>query len=118
MTGEFENGLRYSVEDQSVRYFGDYHHVRLVVTFTFPCDERVLPAGESLSDVRRSLGETISFCRTLSRMGVPSSDLERTKRELLDSFLSSATVYLARPDFPCGTVKRMLDQLRRSGAVR
>lgn len=117
MTGELENGVSYRIEDQSVRYFGDYHHVRLVVTFSFPCDERVLPSGESLPDVRRSLGETITFRRILSRMGVPSSDLDRTRQELIDSFFSSSIPYLSRPDFPSRKVKGMLDDLKRFGAV-
>jgi hypothetical protein len=117
-TRTLENGLRYRVTDQTVRYFGDYHHVRLVTTFSFDVDKEILPEGETLDGVQRLVGHTISFERVLSRMGVPTADLDTVKRQLIDNFLTTSVPYLSHPDYLRNHLRRVLDDRRRRISIR
>lgn len=112
-TVTFDSGLQCLVEDWTIRYFGDYHHVRLLLTFSFPLTESILPEGESLDQLSRLMGPTISFQRTLSRMGVPTANLESVKRDLLDHFSRTATPYIQHPDYLRQYLRRRLDEKRR-----
>ncbi len=92
---KLKNGLIINFEDQSNRYFGDYHRVFIRVKVVFP-DDFELPA-----DVCRNAA---SFERTLEKMAVPTAQLDREKLALVESFLVSAQAYLEGEDFPCRLV--------------
>jgi hypothetical protein len=109
------NGLQLHFTDESNRYFGDYHRVCVVATVV--CILRDLPAespDEELfkSQALRALGEEISVVKRMERMGVPTANVETVRTSLIDAFLLTARVYLARPVYPRSLVKAELTKHR------
>lgn len=113
-----ENGLVVDFFDRSNRYFGDYHRLCLEVRCHIPLNidlfrDTADPAGE----LRRAvdlLGTEAVFCRTLEKMGVEGGAMERTREELVESFLRSNLAYLGSPAFATRFVAVEL-QRRRAG---
>lgn len=85
------NGLIINFEDQSNRYFGDYHRVFIKVRVVLP-EGFILPAGVEPDDV--------TFERTLEKMGVPSAQLANEKQALVEAFLEASKDYLEEDEFP------------------
>lgn len=96
------NGLQILFEDESNRYFGDYHRVSVVATIV--CNLQSLPVeNPEDEDLRRrafeTFGEQLSVVKRLERMGVSSADVERTRDSLVEDFLQHSSVYLSRPTY-------------------
>ncbi len=109
---ELANGLQLELFDQSNRYFGDYHRVRLLVRCSVPVRTEWLlnlPAELPPEQARALLGEAAVFERQLEQMGVPSAELERVKEQLVGGFLAATGPYLGAAEFPG---KFLLQQLR------
>lgn len=79
------NGLSAAFFDQSNRYFGDYHRVRVEVRISVPHPDRAEPLVKVL---------------ILERMGVPGAEVATVRRQLCDNFWDHASGYLGRPDYP------------------
>lgn len=95
------NGLCLTFRDESNRYFGDYHRVRIVVTLSFALAG--LPANSPEEDTFRSeacqkLGENLVVTRHLERMAVPTDSVMLVRNSLVDDFLQHSASYLARPE--------------------
>jgi len=98
-----DNGLRLEFVDQSNRYFGDYHRVKIVVRCQIELRSEWLQAlGDSvdLEQVRALLGDSVSFERSLEQMGVASAQLEPVKQALIEGFLTTTAGYLGSAVFP------------------
>ena len=93
-----DNGLEISFSDGSNRYFGDYHRVCVVATISYALDQ--LADDELRLRATAVYGEQIKLEKRLERMGVPSAEVEQTRNALVDDFLSHASTYLSRPDYP------------------
>jgi len=98
-----ENGLVVDFFDRSNRYFGDYHRLCLEVRCRIPLTidlfrDSVDPA-EELRRAAELLGTEAVFRRTLERMGVEGAAVERTRAELVESFLRSNLAYLGSSAF-------------------
>lgn len=101
---DLPNRLTLTVEDQSNRYFGDYHRVKLqvrcpitVAAEYFRTSPDPLAAAQA---AQRMLGTEVLYEKSLERMGVPSAELRIIKQELLGQFIRINQPYLARDDFP------------------
>jgi len=113
-----DNGLVLQVEDQTNRYFGDYHRVRLVVSCHFEVAGILAHPDCNLDrgEVRRLLGEQLRYEQILERMGVPGAAVEPTCRELVDQYLASNRSYLERADFPLRLLRQRI--AARQGGMR
>lgn len=114
---ELPNQLKLTIEDQSHRYFGDYHRVRLRVRCVIPVTSAAFlsyddPAAEAAA-ARQVLGEQVCFEKTLEQMGVPGARLETTRKTLVDQFLQANLTYLTRVDFAA----RFIAKKRRAEAA-
>lgn len=90
------NGLTVSIYDQTKVYFGDYHHVRvnIVCSFDVVADEMTLCCPDDFEL------HSISYTRTLTKMGVPSDDVESATNALLNDFHLNSLPYISSPEFP------------------
>lgn len=83
--------------DQSNRYFGDFHRIKINVSATIPF------AVESLSPDLQKFAATyprgVSYETTLERMGVTTSEVETITYSLINDFIESAGSYLEKKDF-------------------
>lgn len=88
-----DNGVTVAFVDQSNRYFGDYHRIRVEVRLTMPP-----PSG------RPSPQLPASACRQrtvyLERMGVAGADVETVRNRLAEDYWQHAGRYLAHADYP------------------
>ena len=89
------NGLLISIYDQTKVYFGDYHHVRVKIICTLDSAAACKQFCPENVDLR-----SMSYTRTLERMGVPSEDIESVKKTLLDDFDRNSLSYISSADFP------------------
>lgn len=97
------NGLRLEFFDQSNRYFGDYHRVKIVIRCQVTLRPEWLaasPESLDLAQLRALLGDFVTFERSLEQMGVSSAQLETVKNSLIDGFLKTAAGYFGSEGFP------------------
>lgn len=101
-TRHLSNGLTICIYDHTKVYFGDYHHVRVnIVCFFDSAAVHWLQYCPDNIDIR-----SISYTRTLERMGVPSQDVATAIETLLKDFDLNSLSYIASPDFP----KKMINK--------
>lgn len=98
------NGLILTVYDQTEVYFGDYHHVRLNIVCSLEADSDAInhPSPDEVA------AQSISYSRTLGKMGVASEDIESVKASLFRDFQRNALPYLSSPGFPQKMMAREL----------
>ena len=110
------NGLLIAIFDETNRYFGDYHRVCLRVLLQYD----LTPADRDdpfWSEARDRLGPELRLEKTLERMGVAGSEVERTVATMADNFLATADEYLARPDYPRQLVRREMEKRRKTTRI-
>lgn len=115
------NGLWLEFLDRTLRYFGDYHRVRLVAFCDILLTEELFSHMEdpnaALREAERLLGKSYRFERTLERMGVPGADVDRVRQELRQGFLQTSSGYFARGDFPARMVRSALVKRRQANLL-
>jgi len=102
-THTLDNGLQLEFFEQSNRYFGDYHRVKIVVRCQVALRPEWLLAAPSSVDIgqlRALLGDVVTFERSLEQMGVASAQLDPVKERLIDGFLTTTATYLGSEGFP------------------
>lgn len=100
------NGLLVSIYDQTTVYFGDYYHVRVKIICSLHRETDVWKRHCPEDAVFQS----VSYSRILEKMAVPSEDVERVKKSLLNDFDRTSLPYIASAGFP----KKMIDTELRS----
>ena len=98
--------------DCSNRYFGDYHRISVLAVAELPLVVERLPP-----DLQKRVpeGETLlHFEKKLERMAVPTADIDRTRQELVENFLSSAKQYLLKEGFAESLLRRRAKEGRRT----
>jgi hypothetical protein len=94
------NGLHLRFYDQSNRYFGDYHRVRIVVEIELALSNALLADQELLAAGRKRFGATLTTSKVLERMGVPGDRVAALRTELVASYQREVQGYLSRPEVP------------------
>ncbi|MEJ2199700.1 MAG: hypothetical protein P8X63_01600 [Desulfuromonadaceae bacterium] len=114
------NGAQVDFVDQSNRYFGDYHRVKIEIRCRLTIRPELFGTAEDpraeADRVRRLLGAEVLWCRQLERMGVAGADLDRVRHEMIESFVKSSFSYLQHSHFPARLISRELAQ--RSSKIR
>lgn len=106
-TENLANGLAVEFFDDSNRYFGDYWRIKVEARCRILVDA-VLSDGAEKEQALALLGKEAVFIRSLEKMGVPTSELEKTRSAMVDHFLASAGTYLQNRDFPSRFVRQEL----------
>jgi len=88
------------VHDTTRRYYEDYHLVRLEIECDIAVKEAFFEKPEKLAEARSMLGDSVSYRRTVEKMGVPFLEIESAREEILSSFIANAVPYLSHKDFP------------------
>ncbi|MDZ4183726.1 MAG: hypothetical protein U1D97_01950 [Desulfuromonadales bacterium] len=94
------NGLYLRFFDQSNRYFGDYHRLRIVVEIELNLSNELLTDPELLSAAKKRFGASLTTSKVLERMGVPGSRVDALRGELVASYQTEVQSYLSRPEVP------------------
>ncbi|MBE0503370.1 MAG: hypothetical protein IBX46_04490 [Desulfuromonadales bacterium] len=94
------NGLYLRFFDQSNRYFGDYHRLRIVVEIELNLSNELLTDPELLIAAKKRFGAKLTTNKVLERMGVPGSRVDALRAELVASYQTEVESYLSRPEVP------------------
>lgn len=104
------NGLQLHYYDQSNRYFGDYHRVRIVVEIEIALQPEFFVDPELLAAGIKRFGATLSTRKVLERMGVSSARVDSCRGELVASYQREVQSYLCHPDVPLRLLRAELAQ--------
>jgi hypothetical protein len=94
------NNLHLVCREESRRYFGDYHLVRILMTVSVPLEPRFFDDGDECRAARKLLPDPVVYRRVAERMGVPTADVEAVRTALVDDLLLHAGGYLGSTQFP------------------
>ncbi|PKN11990.1 MAG: hypothetical protein CVU69_09595 [Deltaproteobacteria bacterium HGW-Deltaproteobacteria-4] len=94
------NGLHLRYYDQTNRYFGDYHRVRIVVEIELALSNELLIDQELLTAGKKRFGVSLTTNKVLERMGVPGGRVDALRAELVASYQNEVQNYLSRPEVP------------------
>lgn len=95
---QLPNGLEVTIYDETNRYFGDYHRICLRVVLRYDLAAAANRDDPFWREALTKLGPELRVEKTLERMAVAGSDVDRTVTALADDFLATAGSYLGRPD--------------------
>ena len=101
---ELSSGLRVKFYDQSNRYYGNFHKVRISVVAQIPVDGTLL--SEDLKRLIPQPMDLVSYETMLERMAVPTEQLAEVRSSLVNDFLASASRYLTSKVFVEGLLRR------------
>ncbi|MEA3362501.1 MAG: hypothetical protein U9Q61_04445 [Thermodesulfobacteriota bacterium] len=103
-----DNGVVVEFFDQSNRYYGDFYRVKINAVATIPLIKTALP--EDLDDLVATCPDYVTYAKSLERMGVVSSDLQKVTNSLVEDFIESVGGYLVKGSFAENLLrKNMLD---------
>ncbi|MCW8860675.1 MAG: hypothetical protein OQK50_03110 [Deltaproteobacteria bacterium] len=91
------DGIEVKFYDQSNRYFGDFHKIRILVIAKIPIDKKALQ--EDLKLLLDSSTDVLIYETTLVRMAVPSDQLNKVRESLALDFLDNSSRYLSKKSF-------------------
>lgn len=98
--------------DQTRVYFGDYYHVKVTVVCAFAD----LADAQGLHCPDDTYRGSVSYTRTLEKMGVQAGDVEQVIRTLLNDFHANALPYISSQEFPQQLINN--DRVHKKNPVR
>lgn len=111
-----KNGLTVRFANASKPYFGDYHHVKVVISCEVPLSAHYFADENEFGDACRLLGKSPVYQRTVEKMGVPSTEVVAVLERLIAAFAANSFPYLASPVFPHRFVHAELAQARKKSS--
>lgn len=111
---KLSSGLEIAIAEQTHRYFGDYHRVRISITSSIQLTQVAGLAQHEQELAAQYLPSLISICKTEEKMGVCTADLQKVKQEMLTTFTQHAVPYLSAADFPARMVRSALKSHNRT----
>ena len=120
-TWRLEKGLVVEVEDESRNYYGDYHHVKLVIRCRIAVRAEYLKALEgspSYARVIEAMGPSVEYLRVIGRAGVAGKDALSVKDALLRSFEETALPYFNREGFEAKFVRKRFGEIEKDLSKR
>jgi len=106
------NSLHLVCRDDTRRYFGDYHLVRVLLSLSIPLEPRFFRDDDERRVARSLLPDPVVYCRSAERMGVPTADVEAVRTVLVDDLLLHAGKYLGSAQFPMRFIQAELTKVR------
>jgi hypothetical protein len=113
-----DNGLTVRFRDETRRYFGNFHHIRIIVHCVVPLTPELTDISVDYGRFCGLVGGEIRYERTLEQMGVSGDDLNQVRQRLVATFVETAVPYLSSPSFPRQLVANRVARLRRQGRLR
>ena len=106
------NALHLVCREDSRRYFGDYHLVRILMSVSVPLEPCFFDDEDDCRAARKLLPDPVVYHRVAERMGVSSADVEAVRTALVDDLLRHAGGYLGSAQFPRKFIRSELARTR------
>lgn len=113
MVREFANGLRLELFDVSRHYFGGYWRLSIEARCLVPLSTAGIEDPVRLEELRRQLGDPVSFVRSVEQMAVPPEQVATTRAVLQERLLAQLVPLLEHPDFAARFLAREYQQRTR-----
>lgn len=110
MSIELKNGINVDFIDQSNRYYGDFHRVKIDVIVKLPVVAAQLP--KDLQTGAAKCNGYATYTTSLEQMGVQSADLESVSTALIDNFVNTVGRYLEKDNFVESLLRKRFRQYR------
>ena len=94
------NGLTVSFFDQTCRYFGDFHRVKMEIVCKVPVYAEYFEDRLAFDDAKSLLSDEVVYKQSVEQMGVPSTEIERVLNRLMANFEAHSLPYFAAATFP------------------
>ncbi len=94
-----ENGLVIYLYDHTLRYYGDFYHVKIEIVFEIDLSENFFGDLNDYSDARLVLGNSVTYRRFMEQMGVPSTGIDRVRELLIQNFKEHSLPYFSTSNF-------------------
>jgi len=120
-TWRLESGLIVEVEDESRNYYGDYHHLKLVIRCRIAVKAEHLEALKGspfYARVVEAMGPSVEYLRIIGRAGVAGKDVNSVKDQLLRSFERNALPYFNREGFEAKFVRKRFGEIEKDLSKR
>ena len=115
------NGARLDILDASCPLVGDRWQVAAVFRLTIPVSEAVLAGGSvhlNLADVRRRIGEAVTFEKRLERNFIAVDEKETLLTGMVRRYLDGALGYLSNPAFARNYALQQYAEARNKARLR
>jgi len=99
-TISLDNGLTINIYDRTKRYYEAFYLVKLEVVCEVPLLMDFFATDSDFLEAKKLLGDSVVYRRTLEHMGVPSAELDNSKKSLLRNFEQNSIPYFAAAHFP------------------
>ena len=106
------NSLELVCRDDSRRYFGDYHLVRVLLSLPVPLERRFFSDDDQCRSARSVLADPVVYRRSAEKMGVPSAEVAAVRIRLVEELLRHAGEYLGSERFPARFIQAELTKVR------
>ena len=106
-----DSGLTVNLFDHTIRYYGDFHLVKLELVCEIDLADMSGKISVSGEELARFLGESVRYHRFLEKTGVPGTEIERAKERLVADFEHHSLAYFSKQSFP---EKLVLAELRKA----
>lgn len=113
---KLNNNVVFEFFDQSNRYFGDYHRVKIKAIVTIPFVLDSLP--EDLRKFAATYPECIKYEKSLRQMGVASSEVQMVTESLTEKFIESVSIYLEKKNFAENLLRKNMKERTGSSFFR
>jgi len=106
------NALHLVCREDSRRYFGDYHLIRILMSVSIPLEPCFFDDEDECQTARKLLPNPVVYRCVSERMGVSSADVEAVRTALVDDLLRHAGGYLGSAQFPRKFIRTELARIR------
>lgn len=103
---ELKNGITINFIDQTNRYYGDFHRVKIDVIAKFPVNTTQLP--KDVHAIAEECHGHMTYTTSLEQMGVQSADLKNVSTALIDNFVKTVGLYLEKDNFVESLLRKKL----------
>ncbi len=113
---ELGHGIVVEFSDQSNRYYGDFHRVKVVAVSTIPFVQEALP--DELQQFALSYQGRVTFEKNMEQMGVTSTNVDSVKNGMVDNFIASVGSYLKNDNFAESLIRKQKNDKSVRGGSR
>ena len=106
------NGLTVRFYDATRRYFGDYHQVRVTISFEVPLCADLFEDAATHESAVKLLGPQVNYVKEIEHQGVPTLATAETLEKVIQHFIDNSLAYFETEAFPKKFVHAELNKVR------
>ncbi|HBG05235.1 MAG: hypothetical protein A2075_01430 [Geobacteraceae bacterium GWC2_58_44] len=105
------NGLTVRFYDATRRYFGDYHQVRVKISFEVPLSADLFDDASSYESALKFLGAAVHYLKEIEHQGVPTLETSNAVEKVIRQFVDHSLSYFESEAFPKRFVQSELNRV-------